>query len=368
MVAAAHQFVRARAPIRTFARAGPVTALPAALESEEELDDELSHVSVETVQTLAGLEGDVLLVGSGGKIGPSLALTAQRGLRAAGAAGHVIAVSRFSDEAVRAHLAGQGIETVSADLREPREISALPDAPNVIYLLGTKFGTTGNESTTWAVNALVAGMVAERYAGSRLVVFSSGNVYPLTPTIDGGATEATPPGPVGEYAQSCLARERLFEDASRRHASPTVILRLNYANALTYGVLTDIGLAVHRGEAVDLSMGNVNVIWQGDVNEAALRALALGESPPLVLNIAGPETVSVRWLAEQFAERFGTRPAYRGVAADTALLSNAARATDRFGYPRVPLLRMIDWTAQWIERGGRLLGKPTHFQERAGAF
>ncbi|HEX4212412.1 MAG TPA: NAD(P)-dependent oxidoreductase [Candidatus Dormibacteraeota bacterium] len=338
------------------------------IETVAELEEVLTRPSPGLLQDLRSIEGDVALIGCGGKIGPTLARMARRALDEVGSAARVVAVSRFSDPAARRSLDEAGVETVAADLEDPAQVRGLPDAPNVVYLLGRKFGTTGDEASTWATNAYTAGRVAERYAGSRIAVFSSGNVYPLSRPFSGGCSEETPPAPVGEYAQSCLARERLFEYAARRHHSPTVTLRLNYANDLRYGVLTDVALGVRSGRPVDLAMGAVNVIWQGDVNDAALRSLALGSAPPRVLNLAGPETVSLRWLVQRFAERFGVEPLVTGEEAPEALLSNGGRAFDLFGYPRVPLLRMIDWVAHWVEIGGPLLNRPTHFQEREGTF
>lgn len=338
------------------------------IETIPDLEEILTRPQDALLEDLAQVDGDIVLIGCGGKIGPALARMARRGLDRLESKSRVIAVSRFSDGAIRQDLAAAGIETVVADLRDRTLIDDLPDAPNVIYLLGTKFGTTGDEAGTWATNAYVSALVGNRYAGSRLVVFSTGNVYPLVAIGSGGSTETSPTGPIGEYAQSCLARERLFEYSARRHLSPTVTLRLNYAIDLRYGVLTDIALAVRDGLPIDLAMGNVNVIWQGDVNEVALRALRVGDVPPRVLNLTGPETVSVRWLADRFAEHFDKAPRLVGQEAAEALLSNAATAHRLFGYPRVPLLQMVEWTAHWLKVGGRLLDRPTHFQERSGAF
>jgi nucleoside-diphosphate-sugar epimerase len=260
------------------------------------------------------------------------------------------------------------VTRVAADLLDPRQVAALTDVSNIILMVGMKFGTTGAAHRTWATNALIPALVTERYRDSRFVVFSSGNVYPLTPVTDGGASEAVPVDPVGEYAQSCLARERIFEHISEVAGTPVTIFRLNYAVELRYGVVLDVALAVHEGRPIDLAMGNANVIWQGDANTFALRALTLCQSPPTILNVTGPETVSIRWLAGQFAERFGKEPEFIGTEAPTALLSNAAEAFRHFGYPQVPLARVIDWTARWIQIGGPTLDKPTHFQDRKGRF
>lgn len=343
--------------------------LPEVIESEESLDDLLTEPTDEVVRALAALDGDLLILGVGGKIGPTLARLARRAFDAGDIRRRVIGVSRFSSPEAGGYLRAHGVETVSADLLEPGALARLPDAPNLVFMAGRKFGSTGAESLTWAMNAYVPALVAERYRGSRIVVFSTGNVYPLVPVASGGATEATPPAPVGEYAQSCLGRERLFEHFSELHGTPTTILRLNYAIDLRYGVLHDVARRVWAGEPIDLTMGNVNAIWQGDACGAALRCLALAKSPPLVLNLTGPETVSVRYLATRFAEILGRpTPSFVGDEAQTALLSNASLAHGLLGYPRVPLERMVRWVAEWVRRGGRTLSKPTHFEARDGRF
>lgn len=344
------------------------SALPTTIASEAALEDFLTTPSPALVADLAALDGDIMVIGGAGKMGPTLAILARRALTAAGSTRDVIAVARFSDAAARARLEAAGVRTVAADLHDPAKLAALPDAPNIVYMLGTKFGTTGREHQTWATNVYLAGRVAERFPSSRFTVFSSGNVYPLRPVAQGGADESVPPEPVGEYAQTCLARERLFEHISRERGTPVTIFRLNYAIDLRYGVLYDIGRQVFAGEPVDVTMGNVNVIWQGDANTMALRCLTLASSPPTVLNVTGPETLSTRWVAEEFARRFGVEARIAGEEAPTALLSNAAHAFARFGYPTVPPATMIDWLAGWISAGGPSLDKPTHFQEREGKF
>ncbi len=338
------------------------------IENVEQLEGALSDPSPALVQDLATCGGDILIIGCGGKMGPSLARLAKRAIAAADGRQRVIAVSRFSSRDARDRLDAAGIETVAADLLDPADLAALPEAPNVIYMLGQKFGTTGREYETWATNTYVPGRVAERYTHSRIVVFSTGNVYPLTPVTRGGATESFPLQPVGEYAQSCLGRERIFEYFSRRDGTPVTIFRLNYAIDLRYGVIHDVGRAVYEGRTVSLAMGNANVIWQGDANTLALRALKVCASPPRILNVTGPETVSIRTVAEQFAAQFGVTPQFEGTEAATALLSNASQTFQLFGYPRVTLQQMIEWTAQWIAAGGPTLDKPTHFQEREGRF
>jgi nucleoside-diphosphate-sugar epimerase len=344
------------------------TALPGSISSVDELDDVLTTPSPALSADLASLTGDLMVIGSAGKMGPTLTTLAKRALEQAGVDRKVYAVSRFSDAAARQKLDAAGITTIAADLHDPQALADLPEAANIIYMLGTKFGTTGREYQTWATNAYLAGRVAERFPDARFTVFSSGNIYPLRPVVQGAAVEDTTPDPVGEYAQSCLARERLFEQAAHARGTKVAIFRLNYAIDLRYGVLYDIASQVHAGQAVDITMGNVNVIWQGDANEIALRMLTIADAPPVFLNVTGPETISVRWLVHEFAKRFGTEPKTVGEESPTALLSNATAAFARFGYPSVPLGKMLDWVAAWIEQDGPTLNKPTHFQEREGKF
>jgi nucleoside-diphosphate-sugar epimerase len=280
----------------------------------------------------------------------------------------VIAVARFTGRKLAGALESEGIETISCDLLDAGVLAQLPDAPNVIFMAARKFGTTGAEHMTWALNTYLPGLVAERYGESRIVAFSTGNVYPLVPVAGGGATEATPPAPQGEYAQSALGRERMFEYGAHKWATRVAILRLNYAIDLRYGVLLDIGLEVFAGRPVDLRMGFVNVIWQGDANSICLRAFAHCKAPPFVLNVTGPETLAVASIAREFGARFGREPLFTGEPSDVALLSNAAKARQLFGDPSVSVTEMIDWTAEWIARGGPTLRKPTHFQVSDGRF
>ena len=338
------------------------------ISSEQELDDVLSQPTEADARAMAALEGDLLILGVAGKMGPSLARRAVRACAAAGVRKRVIGVARFSTPEVQKQLDQWGVETVAADLLEPGSLARLPDAPNLVYMAARKFGSTGNEGLTWAMNTYLPGMVAERYRGARIVAFSSGNVYPLTPVLHGGPTESSPTGPVGEYAMSVLGRERIFDYYSRRDATPVVLLRLNYAIDLRYGVLADIGRKVFERRPVDLRMGHANVIWQGDANSICLRSFALCQSPPAVLNLTGPETLAVRWAARRFGEHFGIEPVFEGVEADTALLNNAARCQQRFGYPTVPVEQLVEWTAEWIRAGGASWNKPTHFETRDGKF
>jgi nucleoside-diphosphate-sugar epimerase len=338
------------------------------MKTVEELEARLTEPTEDLIRDLSRVDGDLLILGAGGKMGPSLAKLAARAIRAGGLSKRVIGVSRYSDPEVRKDLERHGVETVSCDLLDDEELQRLPDVANVIYMVGYKFGTTGKEHLAWAMNAFLPGRVAEKYKDSRIVVFSSGNVYPFTPVHSGGADESVTPEPIGEYAQSCLGRERVFAYHSHKNGTPMLFFRLNYAIDMRYGVLLEIARAVYEGRPIDLTMGHANVIWQGDANSMALRCLTACTAPPAVLNVTGPETMSVRWAALQFAERFGKDPVFAGTEADTALLSNAARAYRRFGYPRVSLLQMIDWIAEWVQAGGLTWDKPTHFQERRGRF
>lgn len=317
---------------------------------------------------MRSLGGDLLIIGVGGKMGPSLALRARRAADASGVKMQVIGVSRFSSGPTRQLLEEGGVETIGADVLNQEQLDALPDAPNVIHMAARKFGSTGDESYTWAMNAYLPARVAERYRGSRIVAFSSGNVYPLVPVTGGGATEDTPLEPVGEYAMSAAARERLLTYCSAKNGTPMAILRLNYAVEMRYGVLLDIGTKVFERRPVDLAMGNANVIWQGDANSICLRSFAHCAIPPFVVNVTGPETLSVRRVALRFGEIFGVDPVLLGVESDVALLNNAGRSFRLFGYPTVSVDEIIDWTARWIGAGGRTLNKPTHFEARDGKF
>jgi nucleoside-diphosphate-sugar epimerase len=291
-----------------------------------------------------------------------------RTVRQAGLVKRVIGVSRFSESGLEERLKRDGIETIACDLLDDAALQALPDVPNVIYMAGNKFGTTGNESFTWAMNAYLPGRVAEKYRNSRIVVFSSGNVYPFTPVGGGGASEDTSPSPIGEYAESCLGRERVFEHFAKKYRIPMLFYRLNYAIDLRYGVLLELAKSVKAARPIRLSMGHANVIWQGDANEIAIRSLLACETPVNYMNVTGPETLSIRWAAEEFGKRFGIAPVFEGAESGDALLNNAAKCHRRFGYPRVSLLQMIDWVAEWVEADGATLNKPTHFQERKGKF
>ncbi|MFD0671060.1 NAD-dependent epimerase/dehydratase family protein [Cohnella sp. GCM10027633] len=334
----------------------------------EELERKLAEPSDALIQDMKNIEGDIVLLGVGGKMGPSLASLLMNAIKQAGVSKKVYGVSRFSEGGLRERLEAEGIVTIACDLLDDEKLQALPDARNVIYMAGNKFGTTGNESFTWAMNAYLPGRVAEKYRDSNIVVFSSGNVYPFTGIGGGGADESVAPSPIGEYAQSCLGRERIFEHFAKKHSIPMLVYRLNYAIDMRYGVLLEIAKSVKAGKPIDITMGHANVIWQGDANEIAIRSLLACGTPVEYLNVTGPETMSIRWAAEQFGRRFGIAPVFEGTESETALLNNASKSHQRFGYPRVSLLQLIDWTAEWVEAGGATLNKPTHFQERKGKF
>lgn len=334
----------------------------------QELEERLASPSAALIEELSQLDGDIMLLGVGGKMGPSLARLAVNAIRQAGLNKKVIGVSRFSNKELRRELEEAGVEIISADLSDDKALQSLPEIQNILYMAGNKFGTTGNEHFTWMMNAYLPGRVAERFRNSRMVVFSTGNVYPFTPVSQGGATERTSPNANGEYGQSCLGRERIFEHFSHKNGTPMFIYRLNYAIDLRYGVLLELARSVREGLPIDITMGHANVIWQGDANEIALRALLRCSSPPNVMNITGPETLSLRWAANEFGRKLGIEPIFTGAEAPTALLSNAAKAAATFGYPRVSLAEMIDWIGDWIGQGGETWNKPTHFQEREGKY
>ncbi|MET7970856.1 NAD(P)-dependent oxidoreductase [Micromonospora sp. NPDC005305] len=333
-----------------------------------DLEERLSRPRDVLVDDLRKLDGDILILGAGGKLGPSMVRLALRGVAAAGTGARVVAVSRFSEAGLADALRDEGAEVVEADVADDFALAALPDAANVIFLVGAKFGTSGREHATWTTNAYLPGRIAQRFAGSRLVALSTGNVYPLVPVTTGGCVEQTPVQPVGEYAMSCLGRERVLTHFALRDDTPLALIRLNYAVEMRYGVLVDIARAVHAGDAVDLTMGHANVVWQGYANEVVLRALHHTATPPFVLNLTGPELVSVRQVATAVAARLGRELVLTGTEAPTALLSNAQLCHRLFGYPDVPLAELIDLTADWVADGQPLLGKPTGFQRRDGNF
>jgi nucleoside-diphosphate-sugar epimerase len=333
-----------------------------------ELDELLSEPTETTVRALAELEGDLLILGVGGKMGPTLARMAKRASEEAGTHRRVIGVSRFSSRECEEQLQAWGVETIRCDLLNRKSLFELPEAANVIYMAGMKFGSTGQAALTWAMNSFLPGLVCERYPDSRIAAFSTGNVYGLCPVSKKGSRESDPLHPLGEYAMSCLGRERIFEHFSRTGQTNITILRLNYASEMRYGVLLDVAKRVYAEQAVPLSMGYLNAIWQGDASAMSLQALGRASAPPFVINVAGPELLSVRSIAEEFGALFHKPVRFEGVESNDALLSDAEKAFDLFGYPRIGAAQLIMWIADWIARGGTTSTKPTHFEERAGRF
>ncbi|PYJ07348.1 MAG: epimerase [Verrucomicrobia bacterium] len=340
----------------------------AAIESTHQLEDLLSQPTPAVVEAMGRLEGDLIVLGVAGKMGPSLARMARRASALAGIERRVIGVARFSSAAAQAELERDGIETIRCDLLDEAAVRGLPEAPNVLYLAGMKFGATGQEPLTWAMNTHLPAIVCRKFARSRIVAFSTGNVYGLVPATGGGSLEADSPAPIGEYAMSCLGRERMFDYFSRSLGLPVVLIRLNYACDLRYGVLVDLARKVLAGEPVELGMSWFNTIWQGDASAMTLCCFDHAMSPPLVLNVTGPELLSMRQTCEKFGELFGRKPVFAGMESPTALLSNPRRALEMFGQPRVAAGRLIAWVAAWLRNGGATLNKPTHFESRDGKF
>jgi nucleoside-diphosphate-sugar epimerase len=343
--------------------------IPDSIRDVNHLEDLLSEPRDYVVAAVRQLEGDFIVLGAAGKMGPTLSRMIRRALDLAGRrTTRVMAVSRFSAPESQRPFLDHGIDTIKGDLLTPEHLDALPDAPNVVYMAGMKFGATGSEALTWTMNAFLPGAVCRKFRRSRIAAFSTGNVYGLVPVVGGGSVETDPLNPVGEYAMSCVGRERVFEHFSRELDVPVSIIRLNYAVEMRYGVLRDIGARVLAEQPVDVSMGSANVIWQADANAISIAALAHAASPPFVLNVSGPETFGVREVAEEFGRLLDRRPKFAGVESDTALLNNGGLGNRLFGPPQVPLEQIIRWTADWLKRGGATLNKPTHFESRDGRF
>lgn len=336
--------------------------------NEEALEDLLSEPSDGAIAALGRLAGDMVVLGVGGKMGPSLARMARRASHTAGVGRRIIGVARFTRPGLQEQLHVWDVETIQCDLLDAEQVRRLPDVPLVVAMVGMKFGATGQEALTWAMNTHVPALICEKYRHSRIVAFSTGNVYGMMPVRLGGVLESDPLQPVGEYSMSCLGRERIYEHFSRWHGIPMAILRLNYATEMRYGVLVDLAAKVLAEDPIDLTMGHVNVIWQADANAMSLCALEHVTSPPTVLNVAGPEVLSIRRLAEELGRLLDKPVRFTGQEADDAFLSNAQHAQRLFGYPRVGVAQMLRWVADWVRRGGSSLGKPTHFETRDGKF
>lgn len=342
--------------------------MPRAIADESELESLLTQPSDVLVQFIPRLRSPLLILGAGGKMGPTLAILARRAAEEAGHRLEVIAVSRFSDATARRSLEEHGVKTISADLLERTAVENLPNSDNVVYLVGMKFGTSDNPATTWAMNTVVPARVSERYPRARVVALSSGNVYPLSAVSVGGSIESDPLTPLGEYANSVIGRERVFEYFSKRNGTPVAMLRLFYAVELRYGVLVDIAQKVWSGEDIDLGSGHFNCIWQGDANEMILRSFDLATSPMTVRNLCRPEIFSTRETALRFGELLDRQPQFVGSTGSTALLGNAKKLCEELGAPSMPLEPMMTMIADWVKRGGRNLGKPTHFETRDGKY
>jgi nucleoside-diphosphate-sugar epimerase len=342
--------------------------VPEKITSEEQLEELLSRPTDYVVETFKRIDGDVIILGVAGKMGPTLARMAKRASDSAGKKRRVIGVARFSRPDQQAALEMHGIETIKADLLDQKQLDKLPDAPNVVYMPAMKFGSTGQEALTWAMNAYLPGMCAQRYKGSRIVAFSTGNVYGLSPIVLGGSTETAELNPVGDYAMSCLGRERMFDHFSRVNKTPVALIRLNYATEMRYGVMVDMAEKVWKQQELDVSMGAFNAIWQGDANAMTLAAFDHVASPPFILNVAGPEILSVRRTCQEFGRIMNKTPILSGVESSDALISNGQLGHRLFGYPRVPVATMMRWIADWVLSGGSSLGKPTHFEARDGKY
>ena len=343
--------------------------LPEVFINDAQLEDVLTDPSPALTSLMSRLDGDIMILGGSGKMGVTLAMLAVNAARTAAVNKKIFAVARFSDSAVRGKLDSAGVETIACDFLDSTAVARLPQVPNVIFMAGRKFGTEGCEELTWAVNILAPACVAEHFRNSRIVAFSTGCVYPLVEASSGGCTEDTVPEPIGEYSQSCLGRERILQYEATRNGTPMLLFRLNYAIDLRYGVLHDIAMPIWRGEKVNNSVSHFNAIWQGDANEAALRALELAANPPALLNVTGPEMVSTMAVAEEFGRLFGKKVEYlHPEPGKLCYLNNAGRMHALFGLPSVSMAQMIRWQAAWIANGGGSLNKPTHFEVSNGRF
>jgi hypothetical protein len=341
---------------------------PEKIDNDAQLDELLSRPGPEVIKMFSQLDGDLIFLGVSGKIGPSLARMAKRACDEAGIKKRIIGVANFDNKEQQNRVGSYGIETIHGDLLDTKFTSTIPSVRNVFYLAGMKFGSVENLALTWAINTYLPAIVADHFKQSRIVAFSTGCVYPLVQVESGGSVETDAPVAIGEYAQSCLGRERMFEYGSIRNQTEVVLIRLNYSVEMRYGVLVDIALKVKNNQPVDLTMGHFNVLWQGDMNDFVLRSLGYAKSPAIVLNITGQEILSVRDVATKFGKLFGINPVFENSEAPTALLNNASKAFNLFGQPKTPVDRIIKWISQWINEDRELLGKPTHFEVRDGKY
>jgi len=341
---------------------------PEKIKDEDQLDEMISRPGKELIEMFSRIDGDIIFLGISGKIGPYLARMAKRACDEAGVRRYIAGVDRFEIPGQKESIEKYGIETIPGNLLDNDFLKKLPTVKNVFFLAGMKFGAVDNLPLTWAVNTYLPAMVAEHFCNSRIVAFSTGCVYPLVTVDSGGSVESDPPVAIGEYAQSCLGRERMFEYGSNKYKTPVTLIRLNYSVEMRYGVLVDIAIKVLNNQPVDLAMGYFNVIWQGDVNDFVLRSLEHTQSPAKILNITGPETLSVREVAQEFGRLSGVKPRFINIEAETALLSNPAETYRIFGTPKVPASKVIKWISEWLKDGNRLLGKPTHFEVRDGKY
>lgn len=339
-----------------------------AMKNTEELLEMMTRPSARLVEDVRKIEGDILILGAGGKVGPSLAIMAARACKEAGIQKRVMAASLFDRSGTAEAMAGYGVEIIESDFSDPAQLAALPDCPNIIFMAGKKFGTTGNQSTTWAVNVLLPAKVCERYPQANFVVFSTGNVYGDVPILSGGSVEGDEPNPDGEYGQTCLGRERVFEHFAAINGTKSLLFRLNYAIELRYGVLFDIASAVYNDKPVSLGRGVYNCIWQGDVCEYAIRSLLHTANPPAALNVTGPQCLSTRWTAEVFGKLFGKTPTFAGEEQPAGIYSNTTKLGGLMGMPLMPLEEMIRLQADWLRAGGESIDAPTHFEQVDGKY
>lgn len=333
------------------------------INTETQLIDQMTTPSNAVKDAVAKIDGDILILGIAGKMGPTLGELLVR----AGAS-KVIGVSRFSNPADQDDLNARGITTQKCDLLDDKALQALPDAPYIYLMAGHKFGATGNEALTWAMNTMLPGKVLQRFPKSRIIYVSSGNVYKYTPVTSSGATEADPVEPIGEYAMSRLGGERLAEFYSQQQNTPLSIVRLFYATELRYGILIDIAQKIYSQTPINLAMGHVNQIWQGDANAYLAQMFPLCNSPANIINMTGKNVLSVRELSTALGEKMGITPIFEGTESDNALLGDATKMFDQLGTPQIPIDTIVNWVAHWVTHDGKTLGKPTKYESRTGKF